>query len=241
MFSFYLLFLRKFKTKNLKNRKLFLEWQEFVLSNTWNISSGSIFFQLFTNRFIVTIVDWGCCSKLVSSGLQRGTAMLRPQTDSGKSRPPMGGVRRRARWTGRRNWCGGGASEKSARRRDAEGVRSRGPPRTPVPVASTGGREPAPRHTDSAHAANTDFSPSTFFECAPVTAGTWYARGRSCFFLFRSTLWQLSVACDLAHFPPLPVAHGKVKSKTEKFLARNERFNGTPSGNAGFLWYTLRR
>lgn len=109
---------------------------------------------------------------LVSRGLQLGTAMLRPRNNGGKSRPPMGGVRRQTRREGRPNECGKSASEMIARRRDAEGVRSRGPPRTPVPVASTGGRDPALRHTDSAHAAQADFSPSTFFECAPVTAGT---------------------------------------------------------------------
>lgn len=114
--------------------------------------------------------------------LQLGTAMFRPQTDGGKSRPPMGGVQRQAMRAGRRNSGGGGASERSTRRRDAEGVRARGPPRTPVPVASTGGREPVPCHTDSAQAAQADFSSSTFIECAPVAAGTWYARGRTCFF-----------------------------------------------------------
>ncbi|KPJ09158.1 hypothetical protein RR48_15299 [Papilio machaon] len=39
-----------------------------------------------------------------------------------------------------------------------EGVRPRWPPHTPVPVASTGGREPALRHTDYARAVYTDFS-----------------------------------------------------------------------------------
>lgn len=90
----------------------------------------------------------------------------------GKTQPPMGGVRR---WSVEERRCDGvssSESEREARRRDAEGVRPRGPARTPVPVASTGGREPAPCNTESALAAITDFSPSTFFECAPVTAGT---------------------------------------------------------------------
>lgn len=99
--------------------------------------------------------------------------MMRPRTaDGGKSRPPMGGVRRCSVEGGQADGDEYGENERAARRRDAEGVRPRGPPRTPVPVASTGGREPAPCHTDFTLVAVTDFSSSAIFECAPVTTGT---------------------------------------------------------------------
>ncbi|CAH2104005.1 unnamed protein product [Euphydryas editha] len=61
----------------------------------------------------------------------------------------MGGVKSRSAREGRRDGDVGGVRGTGARRRDAEGVRPRGPPHTPVPVASTGGREPAPRRTDA--------------------------------------------------------------------------------------------
>lgn len=142
----------------------------------------------------------------------RGTAMLRLRTDGGKSRPPMGGVRRRAAREGRRDAASRGARGTGARRRDAEGVRARG--RHALLFRSRRRAAGNPRlRILTPHATYADFSPSTIFECASVTAGTWYARGRSCFFLFRSSLWQLSVARDRAHFPPIPVAQGKLKSK----------------------------
>lgn len=161
--------------------------------------------------------------------------MLRLRTDGGKSRPPMGGVRRRLAREGRRDAAPRRANERSARRRDAEGVRARD--RHALLFRSRRRAAGNPRlATLTTHAAYVDFSPSTFFECAPVTAGTWYARGRCCFFLFRSSLWQLSVACDRGHFPPLPP--GKTKSSLKFFGAKCSACRLL--GNVGYKWQTLK-